>query len=62
MKIWNLIGPSICDYYKLEQKIKIEFTKADMDSKKAGQIQSCFYILMLDSSGSMSGERWSNLK
>jgi hypothetical protein len=23
MKIWNLIGPFICDYYRLEQHIDI---------------------------------------
>jgi hypothetical protein len=23
MKIWNIIGPIICDYYSLEQKIDI---------------------------------------
>ena len=25
MKIWNLIGPIICDYYRLEQHIDIQF-------------------------------------
>ena len=26
MKIWNLIGPFICDYYLLDNKIDIQFT------------------------------------
>jgi hypothetical protein len=38
MKIWNLTGPFICDYYRLGQKIDIYFKPADMDSKKIGSV------------------------
>lgn len=38
MKIWNLIGPTICDYYRSEQHIDIQFLQADMDAKRVGAI------------------------
>lgn len=38
MKIWNLTGPFICDYYRLGQKIEIYFKEADMDAKKIGSV------------------------
>jgi len=34
MKIWNKIGPFICDYYRLEEGINIKFQKADASAKK----------------------------
>ena len=34
MKIWNKIGPFICDYYRLERGINIKFQKADPYSKR----------------------------
>jgi hypothetical protein len=37
MKIWNIIGPSVCNYYKSEEQIDIKFIKADMDDRKMAQ-------------------------
>ena len=38
MKIWNMIGPFICDYYRLEQHIDIKFIQADMNAKRIGSV------------------------
>jgi len=38
MKIWNLIGPFICEYYRLEQKIEIKYLPADLDAKRIGSV------------------------
>jgi hypothetical protein len=38
MKIWNKIGPFICDYYRLEEGINIKFQKADASAKKKASI------------------------
>ena len=67
VKIWNKIGPFICEYYREVKKIDIQFQKADAASKKIGSMQRIHYILMLDNSSSMdcvdsNGQsRWSNL-
>ena len=64
---WNLIGPFICDYYRQEQHIDIQFIQADMDAKRIGSVLNTFYVLMLDNSGSMDEEdsngqsKWRNL-
>jgi hypothetical protein len=68
MKIWNMIGPLICDYYRSEHKIDINYLQADLDAKRIGSVQNTFYVLMLDNSGSMSSQdkngqsAWRNLK
>jgi hypothetical protein len=68
IKIWNIIGPSICHYYMIEKQININFMKADKDSKYTMSNQSTLYILMLDKSYSMtendstSSSRWESLK
>ena len=54
VKIWNKIGPYICDYYRQEQGIDIKFVKADESALKKLSILRVHYILMLDNSESMS--------
>lgn len=56
IKIWNLIGPILCQYYQKNIKnCKIIFNKADKNSKRMGSVENIMYILVLDSSGSMQG-------
>ena len=38
MKIWNLIGPFICDYYREEHHIDIKYLQADLGAKKKGSV------------------------
>lgn len=55
VKIWNLIGKSICRYYKVNEGIPITFMKADINQKKGGMaLGNTLYILLLDQSGSMA--------
>ena len=67
VKIWNKIGPFICEYYKAIQSIEIKFQKADASANNKRKIEKAHYILMLDNSGSMSEKekngqsRWQNL-
>jgi hypothetical protein len=56
VKIWNYIGEQICNYYLKEKKVNINFVKAT--NKHVPKIH---YILLLDRSGSMDGEKWINL-
>jgi hypothetical protein len=56
IKIWNYIGNEICNYYLSKKNITIHFVKAT--NKHVTKIH---YILLLDRSGSMSGDKWSDL-
>ena len=47
-KIWNKIGPFICEYYRHEQGINIKFQKADSNAKKKASNYRVTYILNLD--------------
>ncbi len=59
--IWNLIGPIICKYYQTVEKSMIKFTQADQNAKRMASIEKTMFILVLDMSGSMKGQRWSDV-
>jgi hypothetical protein len=66
--IWNLIGEKVCEYYRKEQNIDINFVKANPSGLQSDDVEKVLYILLLDRSGSMTFEdpsnklsRWYNL-
>jgi Mg-chelatase subunit ChlD len=62
VKIWNLIGPIICDYHqKYNRNCKIKFIEADNNAKRLAITENIMYILVLDSSGSMEGKKWQDV-
>ena len=66
MKLWNFIGEKACKYYQEKKNIPIEFVEATNKKQQfTGSIglpgTQIHYILLLDRSGSMQGQRWANL-
>lgn len=57
IKIWNKFGRDICNYYNNVDKVGIVYT----DAVATVTTKSVHYILMLDDSGSMSGQPWNDL-
>jgi hypothetical protein len=61
--VWNLIGPLICEHYRINiPNCRIKFTRADQNAKRMGEVENTMYILVLDKSSSMkSKSKWVNL-
>eukprot|EP00347_Sterkiella_histriomuscorum_P007052 403350432 len=55
--IWNKFGPLFCEIYKDRHNIQISFVRSDNI-----QYREIHYLLLLDKSGSMKGQRWEDLK
>jgi hypothetical protein len=60
---WTLIGKRICEEKHKGSEMKfVPFNKTTIDAQKAKFAKPSNYIFMIDSSGSMSGDRWTDLK
>eukprot|EP00347_Sterkiella_histriomuscorum_P007511 403348639 len=58
VSMWNYFGPLLCEIYRRKQSIDIKFIRAEHVSRN---FQEIHYILLLDTSGSMEGQRWDEL-
>lgn len=59
---WTLIGKRICQERYKDSKMKyVEYNQAIIDNQKVKQALPKNYIYMIDSSGSMHGDRWKDL-
>jgi len=60
---WTLIGKRICQERHRESGMKfVPFNQATIDAQKVKSAKPSNYIFMIDSSSSMKGERWDELK